>query len=310
MAPLPPMTPRTTKSIFAAYEAARRSYEAIGINIGEIGNECDRALWYSFRRASPPEAIEGRKLRLFETGNIEETRILADLRAIGCEVYGEQSKIRFVGGHVRGKIDALATGVPEAPVRVHLVECKSSNDKGFKELQRTGVAKAKPLHFGQCQMYMHGCSVERALYVCVNKNDDDIYVERIPYDVTYCLRMLARASRIISADDAPSRLHDEPKSKMAFECGFCNHKAACHEGAFARRHCRTCIHSTPVLTSENACWDCAFHGKPLTLDEQAAGCENHLYLPDLVPGEQIDATDDSVTYRLRNGDLWVNGASK
>lgn len=309
MAPLAPITARTASTIFAAYETARASYEAVGINVGELGTECDRALWYAFRRASPAEKIEGRKLRIFATGNIEENRILDDLRAIGCDVRSEQEKVRFVGGHVRGKIDAEAVGVPEAPKRVHLVECKSSNDKGFKELQKLGLAKGKPLHFGQCQIYMHGRSLERALYICVNKNDDDIYVERIAYDAAYCLRTLARAERIVSADDPPSKLHEDPTSKMAFACGYCRHKDVCHNDAWPRRNCRTCLHSTPVLTSDNACWDCAKHNKPLTLAEQEAGCSSHLFLPGLVPGAQVDSTDDTVTYTLRTGEAWVNGVA-
>lgn len=310
MVALTPVTARTVSAIFAAYEAARKNYEPVGINVGELGTECDRALWYSFRRASPAEKIEGRKLRIFDTGNIEENRILADLRAIGCDVRSEQEKVRFVGGHVRGKIDAEATGVPEAPFRVHLVECKSSNDKGYKELQKLGLLKGKPLHFSQCQIYMHGRGLERCLYVCVNKNDDDIYVERIAYDVAFCLRTLARAERIIKSDDPPAKLHEDPRAKMAFACGYCKHIDVCHNGTFARRNCRTCLHSTPVLTSENACWDCAKWQKPLTLDDQAAGCPSHLFLPGLVPGEQIDASDETVTYKLRNGSIWIDGAMK
>src|SRR6185437_6245675 len=297
--------PNSTRSaIFAAYEAARSSYEPVGINVGELAHECDRYLWYAFCRVSPPEQIEGRKLRIFDTGDIEEQRILDDLRAVGCTISGEQTRVRLVGGHVRGKIDALARGVPEAPKTVHIVECKSSNEKGFKELAAKGVKVAKPLHFGQCQIYMHALGLSRALYVCVNKNDDDIYVERVAYDAEYCLRMLARAERIIRADDPPGRISDNPKVPP---CLWCRHKAVCHEGAWARRNCRTCLHSTPVLTSENACWDCAKHHKPLTLDEQAAGCPDHLFLPGVVPGEQVDATESTVTYKMRNGETWVNG---
>src|ERR1700744_3897651 len=105
----------TRASIFRAYEQARSSYEPVGINVGDLGHECDRKLWFDFRRASPAEQIEGRKLRIFDTGDIEERRILDDLRAIGCTISNEQERVRFVGGHVRGKIDAEALGVPEAP---------------------------------------------------------------------------------------------------------------------------------------------------------------------------------------------------
>jgi hypothetical protein len=42
-------------------------------------------------------------------------------------------------------------------------------------------------------------------------------------------------------------------------------------------------------------------------DAQQAGCAMHLYIPDLVPGEQIDAGEDWVSYRLRDGAEWRDG---
>lgn len=294
----------TRQRIFAAYEAARKDYEPVGINVGELGHECDRYLWLSLRRVSPPEVIEGRKLSIFDTGNYWEERIIADLASVGVVVTGQQERVRFVGGHVRGKIDGEALNVPEAPKTLHVLECKSSNEKGFKELQKKALREGKPLHYGQCQMYMHGRGLTRCAYVCVNKNDDDRYVERVRYDVDYCLRMLARAERIIRADDPPSRCNDKPTLPP---CIWCKHKAVCFEDAWPRKNCRTCLHSSPIVGGENADWNCALHCKPLTLDEQAAGCGSHLYLPGLVPGTQTDSGDDWVSYTLRNGEVWVNG---
>jgi hypothetical protein len=307
---VPPTDP-TRATIFAAYEKARSNYEPVGINVGDMGAECDRALWYAFRRASSSEVIEGRKLRIFDTGDIEETRILDDLRSIGCAVGWKQAKVRFVGGHVRGKIDAEAEGLPIHPPRL-LVECKSSNERGFKEVVKKGCKEAKPYHYVQCQLYMHGRSLPTCLYVVVNKNDDDIHTELIPYDSEFCLRQLARAERIIRNDDPPSKLHEDPNAKAAFVCKMCRHKGVCHDGDWPRRNCRTCIHATPILTSENACWDCAKHAKPLTLDEQAAGCPDHLFIPALVPGKQIDADPENstVTYTLHTGETWVNGRAE
>ena len=49
----------------------------------------------------------------------------------------------------------------------------------------------------------------------------------------------------------PAKLHEDPKAKAAFACGWCPAKAICHEGQFARRNCRTCISATPVLDGTN-----------------------------------------------------------
>ena len=295
----------TRAAILDAYKRPP-SRPSVGINVGDLGHECDRKLWYDFRRVSPPEFIEGRKESIFETGKYWEERLTEKLIEIGCYVSEQQELVKFVGGHVRGRIDGEVRSLPVAPKTVHIVEFKSSNDKGFKELLTKGLQKGKPLHYAQCQMYMHGRSLTRALYVCVNKNDDDIFEQRVEYDATYCLRLLARAERIIKADDPPSRVSEKPTVPP---CIWCKHKAVCHEGAWPLKNCRTCLHSTPITTSENACWDCAKWQKPLTLAEQAAGCPSHLFIPSLVPGEQIDSDPDAetVTYRLANGETWVNG---
>ena len=70
------------------------------------------------------------------------------------------------------------------------------------------------------------------------------------------------------------------------------------------------MHGTPLPEGG---WHCAFHDKPLTMAEQKAGCDAHLYLPDLVKGRRIDAIGDErgrvvgVVYRLADGSQWVDG---
>lgn len=313
MAPLPQstITPPTVAAIYAAYEAANEHYDSLGISVGELGNECDRALWYGLRWASQPEQIDGRKLSIFRTGDVWEERLVEDLRAIGVEVTGQQDRIRLVAGHVRGKIDGRGTGLPEAPKTEHLMEFKSSNDKNFRDLKRHGVRKSKPLHFVQLQLGMHAFGLSRGGYMVVNKNDDERYFERVEYDAEFCLRLLARAEHIIRSDDPPSRLHDDPESKAAFVCRFCKHRAVCHEGKRARVTCRSCIHAQPEFTGDGH-WSCARWNKPLGLDEQRQACPAHLFLPGLIDGEQIDVDEEAetITYRMRDGSVWVDGGEK
>jgi len=307
VAPIPKPQSSTVRAIYAAYEAANRHYDSLGISVGDIGQECDRALWFGLHWVSKPEVLNGRKLRLFETGNLEEGRLIADLQRIGVEVWGEQDRIRLVGGHVRGKRDGTAIGIPEAPKTEHLCEFKSSNEDGIKKLEKEGCKKAKPLHYGQCQIGCHAFGLTRALYMASCKNTDTIYVERIHYDADYCMRQLARCERIINSPEPPSRISEDP---AFFGCMFCRHKSVCHDGAWPRVTCRSCLHSTPEMGGD-AHWSCARWSKPLSVDEQKAGCPAHLHIPALVPGELIDSDDEAetVTYRLRNGKTWIDGAA-
>lgn len=308
MAPLPKPTPHTVLEIYRAYAESNEGWDSHGLSVGSIGQECDRALFLDLRWASPVEVVDGRKVSIFRTGDMWEERMVADLAAIGVEVYGQQDRIRLLGGHIRGKIDGRGFGVPEAPKTEHLLEFKSSNAKGFREISKSGCREAKPLHFAQCQIGMHALGLTRAGYLVTNKDTDERYFERIPYDIDFCLRLLAKAERIITTDEPPSRVRTVPNAPP---CLFCKHKPVCFEDRMPRATCRSCLHATPTMGGD-ADWSCARWNKPLSIDEQRAGCPAHLYLPGMVPGEQVSVDEESetVTYRLNNGREWVDGQAR
>lgn len=307
MVAIPRPESSTVRAIYEAYEAANEHYDSLGISVGEIATDCDRALWYTLHWASAPEEIDGRKLSIFRTGDRWEEVMVEELRTVGVDVYGQQDRIRLISGHVRGKCDGKAIGFKEAPKTEHLCEFKSSNDKGFKDVVAKGCKVSKPLHFGQCQIGMHAFGLTRCWYEMRNKNDDSIYAERIHYDVDYCLRLLARAERIINTAVPPARISEKPDF---FGCMFCRHKAVCHEGAWARVSCRSCLHATPEMGGD-CHWSCARFSKPLSIDEAKASCPAHLHIPELVPGVvlSVDEENEQIHYRLHTGKLWTDGAA-
>jgi hypothetical protein len=315
MADLPEIQSPTELAIWRGLEEAQERDQRTYLGASVLGDECWRKLWYGFRWATPPEEFDGRKLSIFGTGHVWEARLVEYLRGGGIEIddldpeSGEQFMISFAGGHAGGHTDGKARGVPEAPKTDHILECKSHNQKSFLELRRKKVKEAKPSHYAQMQTYMHHQGLTRALYVSVNKNDDALYIERVDYDAAAALALVNKAETIVFADSAPPKLHDDPAAKMAWQCGFCQMRGVCHEGAFAPRNCRTCIHATAEPDGE-ARWSCARHLKDLTREEQRAGCPNHLYTPSLVAGEQIDADEagEWVEYRMADGSHWRDGA--
>jgi hypothetical protein len=314
MAPIPRPQASTVRAIYQAYEDRAESWEGRTISVSTLAHECQRKLFYDFRWVSPQEKINGRTHRIFETGNIEEERWIENLRMIGCEVWdrddttGRQITVTACGGHVKGKLDSEILGLPEAPKTIHVGEIKSHNAKSFKLLLKDGVRIAKPEHFGQIQTYMHLRGRERGIYLAVCKDTDELYAERLHLDSVYVLRLLANAQRIIDASEPPPRLHEDPDAKMAFACQWCRHKPHCHERAWPRINCRTCLYSTP---ESGGTWSCSRFSKPLSHDEQQAGCSAHLTLPSLIHGEQIDCDEaaETVTYRLHTGETWIDGAA-
>jgi hypothetical protein len=181
------------------------------------------------------------------------------------------------------------------------LEFKTHGVKSFADLTAKGVVLAKPQHAAQMQIYMHLTGITRALYMAVCKNTDALHIERIEADSAMAERLLEKAGRVIFAQHPPPRISEDP---AWFECRFCDHHAACHEGVAAAVTCRSCLHATPVEGG----WHCARHDRMLAPAEQRAACGKHLFIPDLVPGEVIDAGDDIVNYRMADGSAWSNDA--
>jgi hypothetical protein len=314
MVALPQTVSPTIAAIEAAVEAAEpRDFDHV-VRGSSIGHPCARHLWYRFRWAHAPEQFDGRKLRLFHTGHAEEARMVAWLRMAGVEVQaidpanGEQWEVVAVDGHFKGHLDGIATGIIEAPVTPHLLECKTHNAKSFAQLKQHGVAVSKPEHVAQMQVYMHLKGLTRAFYLAKHKDSDELYAERVHYDAAAALVLMAKAERIKSADAAPSRISDDPDYYLcrAFNCPS---YAVCHGGGFALRNCRTCLHAMPAPYGT---WHCVRHERTLSTADQRAGCPSHLYLPSLVPAEQTDVDEaaETVTYRLPDGSAWVDGAHR
>lgn len=309
MAPLPPPSTPTVSAIYEAYEAGQGDGYRTHMGASLIGGPCDRAIWFTFRWATRARHT-GRLLRLFETGNMAEARFVSDLRRIGVTVMdvdpdtGRQWTLRDDTGHFGGSMDAVGIGFPEAPKAWHVVEFKTHSAKSFAKLQADGVEKSKPLHFAQMQTYMHLAGIERAFYLAVNKDTDELYQERIHYDAEIGLRMVARAQRIIASPTPPAGVSTDP---AWWECRFCDHHALCHGEATPERHCRSCLHSTPVAGGEWAC-----ERQQIRLDDrhQRQGCSAHLFIPALVHGEQVDAGEDWVSYRMPDGSEWRDGVQQ
>ena len=292
----------TVEAIYRWYEDQSENPRAhLGASL--IGRECPRELWYSFRWVTKV-LFKGRVLRLFETGQLAEERFIKNLRDIGVTVYnenkqGHQYRFKDHGGHFAGSVDGVVIGIFESPKTAHLAEYKTHGEKSFNHLKAHGVQKAKPEHVAQMQVYMHYMKLTRAMYMAVNKNTDELYVERIKYEKKAALLLIRKAKDIIDADVPPTGISKDPSF---YKCKFCDHADACHQGQLAEVNCRTCLHSTPIEGG----WHCNWHKAKLSYEKQIVGCEDHLFIPALVPLEVHDAGDDWVAYTTPDGNKLTN----
>lgn len=265
-----------------------------------IGRECAREAWYGFRWASKP-SFPARILRLFNRGHLEEPRMVALMQLIGCTVWqfdaeGKQYKIADHNGHFGGSIDCALQGIPEFPLPTPILgEFKTHGDKSFVKLagknwrahrsnptkqpfDGEGVRKTKFEHYVQMQLYMGKMGLPWALYLAVNKNDDELYAELVEYDLAICEAFTRRAADVIRAIDPPAKISNDP---AWFTCKMCNRNDICHRKATPARNCRTCFHSSP---GQNGDWICD-HDEQIatTLDEaaQLRGCNLYELMPSL-----------------------------
>lgn len=223
MVAIPPAPWDVATLIYKTYESKSGGHRNhLGASL--IGRECERELWYTFRWYKKPE-FSGRILRLFETGNMEEHRLVRELGEIGIEVSDMQHRVSALGGHFGGSIDGGAIGVPGAPKTWHILEFKTHGDKSYKELEAKGVLSAKPEHEAQMQVYMGLTGLERALYLAVNKNTDEIYSERIKYDEKRFAELMSKAERVIFSPVPLARISERPEF---FKCKFCTFAGICH----------------------------------------------------------------------------------
>lgn len=261
----------TTKHALDGGEVVLKQRQYLGMS--QLGHECSRFLWYQFRwffidKTSP------RMVRLWNRGHREEPVLIKELEKIGIKCSGDQMEMIHLFGHIQGHRDGIAIGVIEAPKTEHLLEFKTLSDKHFKELKKKKLKAFSKKYYGQCQLYMRKGKLERTLFIAVNKNDDEIYIERLKLDRGYADDLLKKGENIVLAELPPDRAFS---SETYFECKWCPAKSNCWQNKPAAKSCRSCRFSGP--NSEGG-WTCYWNDAnvAIPIEIQRRGCGNYQYL--------------------------------
>jgi len=218
----------------------------------------------------------------------------------------QQFRVEEVGGHFGGSLDGVVQGLIEAPSIPHVSEQKTHAFKSFEDVAKKGVLKSKPEHYAQMQVYMHLMNLPWAFYQAVNKNNDDLYYERVEYDKPAAEALIRKAEHIITSDRPPEGISNDPSF---YKCKFCDHSFLCHGYSTPALSCRTCAFSTPELDGD-ARWSCAKHKKDISVEDQRLACDKHLFIPELLEpwATVLDGTDEFVSYKNKlNGNEFING---
>lgn len=299
-----------------AYVKASRWYPAVYLRPSDIAHDCVRFLWLQFRWSFVPEPAPGPKQRIFARGNREEDRIIEDARKGGLTVMdkdpdtGRQYRMELCDGHMRGFLDGVvldASGkVTNGFLKWLLLEVKSMASKYWRALDRHGVQKEQPTHYGQMQIGMEAYDLDKAVYWVRNKDTEEDRITLVERDANESKRLLERANMLIGTADPLPGISTDPSY---YACRTCPAMKVCHGLELPPRNCRTCPRAIPV---EGGGWWCKLHERVLSTKDQMAGCPDHRYIPGLIHGEPTmgDKGLEFVQYRLKDGTTFMDVGQK
>lgn len=236
-----------------------------------IGQSCLRRLVYSFRHMHA-EQFDGRMLRLFNRGHKEEARFVEWLRGIGSQVWevdenGKQFRFSAVDGHYGGSLD----GVTILPLKYglpfpFLLEMKTHSLNSFNKLVKNGMKHSKPEHWQQMCSYGEDRNFHYGIYIAINKNDDDLYVDVVELDHAAGIANRNKAGNVVGAKRLPPKVAASP----AFDtCKYCPMAGVCHNSEPVDVNCRSCANASAI---EGGAWYCNLWKANIPKDAIPAAC--------------------------------------
>lgn len=213
--------------------------------------------------------LGARVLRIFAIGHLFEEVFYKEARDLGYKIYGDQQDLKLLDGKLSGHCDGIIEGIPESPKTPHVLELKSLNNKSFNDTKKKGVKESKPLYYSQMQLYMKATKLKRALFVAINKDNCDYYMERVYYDADYTKILLNKKIDVFESKTLLPRISE---NKSFYKCSWCNYKGICFGNEPIEKTCRTCFGSK-YLTGMD--WECLKDKRILSRDDQIRSCEDY-----------------------------------
>lgn len=213
------------------------------LGASRLGVSCNRALQFEYTDTPKDEDqnFTGKTLKIFEAGHVFEDLMIRWLRLSGIDLLtnkpnGNQFGFAVAGGKVKGHIDGVIIGAPknldfQFPM---LWECKSLNEKSWKDVVKKGLAISKPIYAAQVAIYqaymegsIEGISKNPALFTAINKNTAEVYFELVTFDKALAQKSSDRAVMILRATEAHELLPRIANDPTYFECKFCPWQERC-----------------------------------------------------------------------------------
>ena len=210
----------------------RRTY----LGASSLGDSCSRKIQYRYMGTPIDEGrnFNAQTLRIFQFGHEIEFSMAGWLRQAGFDLRvedknGEQFGFSIAEGEIKGHIDGVICSGPLDTSYPMLWECKSANDRKFKEFQIKGVTIANPVYAAQVALYQAYMKLtdNPCLFTVLNKNTSEIYYEFIPFNKALAQEVSDKAVSILEATKANEMLPRMAQSRDYFACKYCEFQDSC-----------------------------------------------------------------------------------
>jgi hypothetical protein len=279
------------------------------LGMSQIGEECERKLFYGLRKCSEESyniigikaANDGHQQELEMSNNLKELPYI-ELFDRDPDNPEKQIGYKLLLDHFRGHLDGMINGILEAPTTWHVWEHKCKKQTDFNKLKKIRDEKGEKdalqewdsTYYSQAQIYMHCSKTTRHYMTITTPGGRDAISIRTEYNAAVAKLIIEKAQRIIFGDTLPAKISESPEF---YKCKFCDHHSVCHDKEFPLVNCKTCRYLVPVKDGQHHC-----HLKKEIIPEEYlnVSCNKHIYNPALIQAKLIEHQKDCCIYQLEN----------
>lgn len=209
------------------------------IGFSEIGEPCERKIWFRYNNNATPRRIGAKGLRCIQDGFAGEDVMAARLRMVqGVDLWteedGKQFGVEDLDGKFGGHCDGVIKGLLQAPKTPHIWEHKQVNEKKFAELEKykSTVGEKEALknwdiiYYAQAVLYMYYFDLSRHYLTVATPGGRDYTSCRTEANNPMAKALRGKAERILSATRAPVGISNDP---TFYKCKWCDFKDECHK---------------------------------------------------------------------------------
>lgn len=204
----------------------KKKYEKPRYYLGfsQIGQECSRYLWLDFHKKELKKPFSEKQAVIFENGHWAEKKLIQQMRDAGLVITDQQMEMSLFDGLFMGHPEGLTTIKPYGNVIFEIKELQKSDWNKYKKY---GVEVTSSTYYAQAIMLAGYLGLPGTYWIAENKDNQDLYEEWIPSNITTYNMLCSKAERILYGE-IPKGVSSRRDFWKCFNCQF-NHDEACRK---------------------------------------------------------------------------------